>query len=68
MAHREYHPGQKTESRKPEAYALATCLTDQISWYFDSGASDHITGNMAVFNALTDITLFPITISDKSQC
>ena len=68
MAHREYHPGQTTESQKPEAHALATRLTNQISWYFDSGASDHMTGNMAVFDALTDITPFPITIGDESQC
>jgi len=68
MAHREYHPGQETESRKPEAHALTICLIDQISWYFDLGVSDYITGNIAVFDALTDITLFPITIGDESQC
>ena len=72
MAHREYHPmpGQQTESQKPEAYVhvVATCLTDQVSWYFDLGTSDHITGNMAVFDAFTDITPFPITIGDESQC
>ena len=68
MAHREYHPSQQTESQKPEAHMLAARLTDQISWYFDLGTSDHITGNMAVFDALTDITPFPITISDESQC
>src|SRR5215469_13623832 len=64
--HAEHCLDQSVELRK-SAYALNVCL-DQGSWYFDSGASDHITGNMAVFDAVTNITPFPITIGDESQC
>lgn len=47
--------------------AKDTVLQPARQWYFDSGASDHITGDRDVFTDFTLITPFPITLGDGSQ-
>jgi len=45
---------------------LPSVSTNQ-EWFFDSGASDHISGNMSVFSHVTDIKPFLMSLADDSK-
>jgi hypothetical protein len=47
--------------------ARDTALAPQKLWYFDSGASDHITGDRNAFDTFRNITPFSITHGDESK-
>ena len=47
--------------------ARDTALASQKQWYFDSGASDHITGDRDAFDTFRNITPFSITLGDESK-
>ena len=47
-------------------YALGSVLGGRNDWYFDSGASDHITEDPSVFSYIKDIILFRVVISNKT--
>jgi hypothetical protein len=47
-------------------YAKDTPTPPEQQWYLDSGASDHITGNIEAFTEFREITPFPITLGDSS--
>jgi hypothetical protein len=49
-------------------YALNSVLSSRNDWYFDSGASDHITGDVSVFSYITNIIPFKVVIGDETQC
>src|SRR5882757_5765178 len=48
-------------------HAKDTALQSVRQWYFDSGASDHITGDREAFTDFTSTTPFPITLGDGSK-
>ena len=47
---------------------LSSVLGGRNDWYFDSGASDHITGDASVFSYIKDITPFRVVIGNETQC
>jgi hypothetical protein len=49
------------------SYALRAGIGCQNSWYFDLGASDHVSGDYLAFDKLEAISPIHITIGDKSQ-
>ena len=49
------------------SYALRAGIGCQNSWYFDSGASDHVSGDYSAFDKLEAISPIHITIGDESQ-
>jgi hypothetical protein len=67
----ELHPEDETGylADQPKGlYALSSVLGSRNDWYFDSGASDHITGDVSVFSYIRNITPFKVIIRDKTQC
>jgi hypothetical protein len=50
------------------SYALNSVLSSRNDWYFNSGASDYITGDVSVFSYITNITPFKVVIRDETQC
>jgi hypothetical protein len=67
----ELHPEDETGhlANQPEgSYALSSALGSRNDWYFDSGALDHITGDVSVFSYIRNITPFKVVIRDKTQC
>jgi hypothetical protein len=44
----------------PNISAIASSSTSPNAWYFDSGASDHITGDITVFDELIEVTPFAV--------
>jgi hypothetical protein len=49
------------------SYALQAGIGCQNSWYFDLGASDHVSRDYSAFDKLEAIPYINITIGDKSQ-
>ena len=65
----ELHPEDENGhlADQPESsYALSSVLGGRNDWYFDSGASDHITGDPSVFSYIKDIILFRVVIGNKT--
>ena len=59
------------DSKEEKLYLMAYHAVDrstplQKQWYLDSGASDHITGDLGAFMEFQEITPFPITLGDSS--
>ena len=48
------------------SYALRAGIGRQNSWYFDSGASDHVSGDYSAFDRIEVISPIYITIGDES--
>jgi hypothetical protein len=65
----ELHPKDETGylADQPEGlYALSSALGSRNNWYFDSGASDYITGDVSVFSYIRNITPFKVVIGDET--
>jgi hypothetical protein len=67
----ELHPEDETDhlADQPKGlYALSSASGSRNNWYFDLGASDHITRDVSVFSHIRNITPFKVMIRDKTQC
>jgi hypothetical protein len=48
-------------------YAIRAGIRSQSDWYFDSGATDHVTGDVKAFDYLEEIPLVWITVANKTE-